>query len=128
MALFFYRGSLNGTVVIWNSVAGTALALWLSDKLGRKILLLLSGLGMAISMAVLGSSFLLTGSCDDAGPGLIRNLPLIAMSGFFFSYAIGFNSVLLVLVGELFSPGESTNAQLPRETTSQRRSEPNLGA
>jgi hypothetical protein len=73
----------------------------------------MSGFGMAASMAVLGAGLVVAGGdCDDDASVLIRNLPLVGMAGFFFSYAIGFNSVLLIFLGELFAPGKHSKIRV----------------
>jgi hypothetical protein len=36
------------------SFSGTALSLYTTDRMGRKIILILSGAGMAVSMIILG--------------------------------------------------------------------------
>ena len=58
---------------------------------------------MSASMAILGTSFILTKDHESAL--FVLYLPLLAMCLFFFAYAIGFNSVLLILVGEIYSSG-----------------------
>ncbi len=103
--------------------------------MGRKILLLISGFGMAAAMAILGTSFILSSNefcqnnnINNTSDYLLQNntdnsfsedhqfqskstsifilyLPLVGMCLFFFAYAIGFNSVILILLGELYAPG-----------------------
>ena len=63
----------------------------------------MSGFGMSASMAILGTSFILTKDHESAL--FVLYLPLLAMCLFFFAYAIGFNSVLLILIGEIYSSG-----------------------
>jgi MFS family permease len=102
------------TILIWllnssnsHKLLGTGLTLYLSDKLGRKILLLVSGFGMSAAMVLLATSFILTCDVDDESAyfSLLSLLPLFGMCLFFFAYAIGFNSVLLIFLGEIYSPG-----------------------
>ena len=160
--------------------AGTGLTLYLSDRIGRKILLLCSGFGMAVAMAILGTSFILSSNemCQNNNINinnsyttdyllqsnlnisdqnnfndsvfLLQNntynnpssdlllqhnnnlssnlllqhnnnnktsvfllyLPLFGMCLFFFAYAIGFNSVILILLGELYAPGTTSRLVL----------------
>jgi len=168
--------------ILIRKFSGTGLTLYLSDRIGRKILLLLSGFGMAAAMAILGTSFILSNNklCQNNNNNhtsdfllqnnnildllplnnthknltselllqnnssnnnnliselllqnncsnnnnltselLLQNnsnsnnntsvfllyLPLMGMCLFFFAYAIGFNSVILILLGELYAPG-----------------------
>jgi hypothetical protein len=72
--------------------------------LGRKLLLIISGLGMALSMAIMGISFSIMGEDKKAPYEWMEYLPLIGVIMFYLFFPIGFNSVILVLLGELFSP------------------------
>jgi hypothetical protein len=59
---------------------------------------------MALSMAILGISFSLMDEDKKAPYDWMEYLPLIAVILFYLAFPIGFNSVILVLLGELFSP------------------------
>jgi MFS family permease len=85
-------------------ISGTGISLYTTEKMGRKILLIFSGLGMAFAMTILGISFSLMDENRKAPYEWMNYLPLIAMIIFFLAFPIGFNSVILVLLGELFSP------------------------
>ena len=62
---------------------------------------------MAASMAIPGAGFVLCDAGNDNSVNLlfVRNLPFVGMCGFFFAYAVGFNSVLLIFLAEIYSPG-----------------------
>jgi len=47
-------------------VTGTGLALYLMDRMGRKILLILSALGMSVAMILLGISFSMNNPDEEA--------------------------------------------------------------
>lgn len=76
----------------------------MSDHLGRKPLLLASGAGMAIGMAILGISFTIMDPDKNMPHYSLTFLPLIGMVIFYLFFPIGYNSVVLVLVGEMYSP------------------------
>ncbi len=76
----------------------------MSDHLGRKPLLLASGAGMAIGMAILGLSFTIMDTDKNMPNYSLTFMPLIGMVIFYLFFPIGYNSVVLVLVGEMFSP------------------------
>ena len=105
------------------AIGGTALAfttisLFIVDRLGRKILLVVSGFGMLIGTAMLGTYFYVT-KCDahhnisttsnssglldtstvcDSGLATLAIASIILFSA---SYAIGWGPVIFVLVGEM---------------------------
>ena len=85
-------------------ISGTGISLYTTEKMGRKLLLIISGLGMAFAMTILGISFSLMDENRKAPYEWMNYLPLVAMIIFFLAFPIGFNSVILVLLGELFSP------------------------
>jgi sugar porter (SP) family MFS transporter len=77
------------------NLLATIVSLRLIDRLGRRILLLVSLAGMAVSVALLGLSFV-----ADLGSGVI----LVFMLLYIVSFAIGMGPVFWVLLGEVFPP------------------------
>jgi sugar porter (SP) family MFS transporter len=77
------------------NLAMTLVAIRLVDRLGRRILLLASLAGMAVSVAFLGIAFI-----ADLGSVVI----LVAMVLYIVSFAIGMGPVFWVLLGEIFPP------------------------
>jgi sugar porter (SP) family MFS transporter len=73
----------------------TIVSIRLVDRLGRRILLLGSLAGMAVSVAFLGAAFI-----ADLASGVI----LVAMMLYIVSFAIGMGPVFWVLLGEIFPP------------------------
>jgi MFS transporter, SP family, galactose:H+ symporter len=73
----------------------TIVSIRLVDRVGRRILLLVSLMGMGASVAFLGISFI-----ADLGSGVI----LVAMMLYIVSFAIGMGPVFWVLLGEVFPP------------------------
>ena len=73
----------------------TIVSIRLVDRVGRRVLLLASLAGMAVSIALLGLSF-----TADLGSGVI----LVFMLLYIVSFAIGMGPVFWVLLGEVFPP------------------------
>ena len=71
----------------------TIVSLWLIDRAGRRPLLMISLIGMAISVAVLGLAFLFE---------LSSIVMLICMLVYVSSFAIGMGPVFWVILGEVF--------------------------
>lgn len=71
----------------------TIVSLWLIDRAGRRPLLLVSLVGMGISVAVLGLAFL-----ADLSPVVM----LICMLVYVSSFAVGMGPVFWVILGEVF--------------------------
>ena len=103
--------AVGGTALVF-----TIISLFIVDRLGRKILLLVSSFGMLVGTAMLGTYFYVTqcdvhhnistsalGVMDNSSicnPGLVP-LAIISIILFSASYAIGFGPVAFVLVGEM---------------------------
>ena len=79
------------------------LSLFLTDKLGRKCLLLISALGDVICLFILGWSFDELAKDSDLGNApFMRYVPLIAMLVFYLFFSVGYGHIPLILLGELF--------------------------
>ena len=74
-------------------------SIFLVDKAGRRILLILSGLIMAVSTGLVGVFFYLKSVDSNEG---FDFLPLLGLILFMIGYSVGFASVPFVLMGELF--------------------------
>jgi facilitated trehalose transporter len=72
--------------------------MFLVDKAGRKILLLISGALMFLSSGSVGIFFYLQSKEMSGGLGA---MPLVGLIFFMIGYSIGFASVPFVLLGEL---------------------------
>lgn len=77
------------------NLAMTIVSIRLVDRLGRRFLLLISLVGMGISVAFLGASFI---------AGLASGVILVAMMLYIVCFAIGMGPVFWVLLGEVFPP------------------------
>ena len=74
------------------------------DKAGRRILLFISGIVMAISMASIGAFFFLFSDPETTDPDLrekLEWLPLVSLIIYMIGYSIGFACVPFLLLGEM---------------------------
>ena len=117
--IFYYSSSLWQSVGIDESsslllslftsivnIVGTFVAIGLVDRIGRKPLLVIGSIGMAISLAVTGWTF---SFAEVAGENV--TLPpewgvaaLVSASAFVLFYAASWGVVMWVLLGEMFPP------------------------
>jgi len=77
------------------NLAMTLVAIKLVDRVGRRVLLIVSLVGMTVSMALLGLAFVV---------GLDSVLALVFMVAYIALFAMGLGPVFWVLVGEIFPP------------------------
>ncbi|CAL9379170.1 MFS transporter [Streptomyces sp. DH-12] len=93
--------SLSTSII---NIVGTAVAMLLIDRVGRRPLALAGSLGMAVSLAFAAWAFSgTTGSGDDIGlPDLQAGVALVAAHTFVFFFAASWGVVLWVMVGEMF--------------------------
>ncbi|XP_047740713.1 uncharacterized protein LOC108674318 [Hyalella azteca] len=82
-------------------IAATLVAAGLMDKAGRKILLVLSTGGMAISLGSMGAYFYLP---SENNADSFDWLPVASLMVFIFAFNTGFGPIPWILLGELFSP------------------------
>lgn len=73
------------------------------DRLGRKLILLFSAAGMAISLALLGMFFLLNHNKSPIAES-IKWLPIVSLIAFVFVYCVGFGPLPWAVLGEMFAP------------------------
>ena len=76
----------------------TIVGLWLIDKVGRRPLLLVSLCGMAISLAVLGSSFLIFSAQEGT-------LAIVSLLVYIASFAVGLGMVPWLIISEIYPLG-----------------------
>uniref|UniRef100_A0A336M0J9 Facilitated trehalose transporter Tret1 n=1 Tax=Culicoides sonorensis TaxID=179676 RepID=A0A336M0J9_CULSO len=86
------------------------------DRLGRKIILLFSAGGMAISLVFLGLYFVLD-SNQAAIVSSISWLPIVSLIAFVFVYCVGFGPLPWAVLGEMFSPEVKSQASTIVATT-----------
>jgi sugar porter (SP) family MFS transporter len=85
----------NGIV----NVGMTVVAIWLIDKVGRRVLLLAGTVGMAIALFVLASTFALGGDTLGHTGSIVAVLCLVVYTG---SFAIGLGPVFWLLISEVY--------------------------
>ena len=104
--------NIIGLVNPLSLIIGSALSVILIDKLGRKVLLLISYIGIMITLLLFGIYFLLI---DVICPGSLHSTlimdmcvspyliswPIICIATFSITYCIGIGSVCYVIMGEL---------------------------
>ena len=72
------------------------------DRLGRRILLMCSSVGVSISLASMGTFFYLQDQWSESDIASINWMPLLSLVLYFVAYSAGFASVPFILMGELF--------------------------
>lgn len=76
--------------------------MFLVDRAGRRLLLLISGFFMAVSLAALGSFFYLLELYGDDVQTSLGWLPLASLLLFITAYSTGYANVPFLIMGELF--------------------------
>lgn len=86
-----------GAVLLIACIAGTILV----DKLGRKVLLLISIIGITLSLVALGIYFYLQE--NDADVSNLAWLPLTSLCIFLITYSLGYGPLPWLLISEVYS-------------------------
>lgn len=74
----------------------------LADHLGRRLLLIISAIGMLISEIPLGIFFILKDNGNDVDS--ISFLPILCLVAYIFTYNVGFGPLPWAIMGEIFPP------------------------
>ncbi|XP_037279782.2 facilitated trehalose transporter Tret1 [Rhipicephalus microplus] len=82
-------------------VAVVAMATFLTDRVGRKILLIVSTFGTSMSLFLFGYSFYLKQHSPDAFATSYTWLPIVSMGLLFVAFNIGMSHLPWVLLGEM---------------------------
>lgn len=96
---------LTNVIIGAVNIAFTVLAIFLVDRIGRKPLLLVGGLGQAVMLALMSVIFMR--SSEEAATGLALNgttgiMALAAAMGFIAFFALTWGPVMWVMLGEMF--------------------------
>ncbi|XP_003704521.1 facilitated trehalose transporter Tret1 [Megachile rotundata] len=94
----------NNSTIILGVIQLTAVfvSTMVVDRLGRKILLLLSSILMCLTMAALGVYFYLSENGENVDA--ISWLPLVSVCIYCTSFSLGFGPVPWMMLGEIFAP------------------------
>jgi sugar porter (SP) family MFS transporter len=85
----------NGIV----NVGMTVVAIWLIDKVGRRVLLVTGTVGMAIALFVVAATFALSGNTLGHTASIVAVVSLAVYTG---SFAIGLGPVFWLLISEIY--------------------------
>ena len=77
-------------------------SMFLVDRAGRRILLFVSGFGMAVSLAALGSFFYMLELYGEEVRESLGWLPLASLLLFIISFSSGYANVPYLIMGEIF--------------------------
>jgi SP family sugar:H+ symporter-like MFS transporter len=96
---------LTNVIVGAVNIGFTILAMFLVDRVGRKPLLMIGGLGQAVMLGFMAVIF--TISADDAAEGIemtgaVGIMALVAAIGFIAFFALTWGPVMWVMLGEMF--------------------------
>lgn len=88
-------------VVAAVEVLAAVVSMFCVDRLGRRVLLLISGICMAVTTGLMGCYFFFK---DYLGDDLssISWLPIVVVSVYMFMFSVGFGPVIWVFLGEIF--------------------------
>jgi sugar porter (SP) family MFS transporter len=81
------------------NVGMTVVAIWLIDKVGRRVLLLSGTVGMAMALFVLAATFALGGNTLGHTASIVAVVSLVVYTG---SFAIGLGPVFWLLISEIY--------------------------
>lgn len=85
----------NGVV----NVGMTVVAIWLLDRVGRRVLLLSGTAGMVVGLAAVGLTFLIGGDHLHGGGAVVAIVGLLVYTG---SFAVGLGPVFWLLIAEIY--------------------------
>lgn len=80
----------------------TIVSVFLVDRLGRRPLLLISTVGMTLSIGALGVVFALVGGSSSGGSNLLGILTGISLMGYIASFAIGMGPIFWLMIAEIY--------------------------
>jgi len=88
----------NGVVNVGLTIA----AIWLIDRVGRRVLLISGTVGMAVALFVIAATFAFGGDTLGHGAAIVAIVSLAVYTG---SFAIGLGPVFWLLISEIYPAG-----------------------
>jgi sugar porter (SP) family MFS transporter len=85
----------NGIV----NVGMTLVAIWLIDRVGRRVLLLAGTVGMAIALSIVAITFAVSGGTLGSSAAIVAVVGLVVYTG---SFALGLGPVFWLLISEIY--------------------------
>jgi SP family sugar:H+ symporter-like MFS transporter len=95
----------NNLITGFTNILATILAIALIDKLGRKPLLVIGSVGMALTLGILSAVFATSTMTPDGKPLLSHDmglLGLVAANLYVIAFGVSWGPVMWVLLGEMF--------------------------
>jgi MFS transporter, SP family, sugar:H+ symporter len=95
----------NSLITNFTNIIATIVAIALIDRLGRKPLLVIGSIGMAVTLGILSAVFATAGLGPDGKPLLTHTMGLIGLGAanlYVVAFGISWGPVMWVLLGEMF--------------------------
>eukprot|EP00494_Astrolonche_serrata_P027780 UN28044 len=112
--IFFYAASIFKAAGLKNSnlatcglgavqVVATGITTWLTDKAGRRLLLIISATGMTISLLVVSVSFFVKDNIDEASHlhFVMSMLSLAGLVAFVLAFSLGMGAIPWIITSEI---------------------------
>lgn len=94
--------NLSTIIVGIVQLLATILSMFVVDRAGRRILLFISGFGMAVSLAALGAFFYMLEIYGEEVQETLGWLPLASLLIFIIAFSAGYANVPFLIMGEIF--------------------------
>ncbi|KAI6646736.1 Protein still life, isoforms C/SIF type 2 [Oopsacas minuta] len=113
------------------AIAANLILLALVDRVGRKVLTIISGAGIilclfAMSIYVYVTDGILSTDVNTTSDGYLGVLPVVSLAGVRFLHGLGWGSVGFILLGELFPLKEHSNRLSQVQTPAKRKKLKNI--
>ncbi|VAH23328.1 unnamed protein product [Triticum turgidum subsp. durum] len=112
--IFFYAASIFKAAGLKNSnlatcglgavqVVATGITTWLTDKAGRRLLLIISAVGMTVSLLVVSVSFFVKDNIEEASHlhSVMSMLSLAGLVAFVLAFSLGMGAIPWIIMSEI---------------------------